>query len=163
MDNGREPADRPARYDGMTIPPKYGLQTYIGAGVILMGFGFVGVQLLAPPASTANSTQAVSTRPAPRIIEINTKRDDANKREDIQQAGPAKPFDKPLEQAAAPTATPAPQFVEPGPPPVSAAELKRKAQEEADQQTAQFAEEPVKPRRVPSRQRYPKYDRHAVY
>jgi type IV secretory pathway VirB10-like protein len=134
----------------MTVPPKYGLQTYVGAGVILMGFGFVGAQLLAPPASTANSTQAVVTRPAPRIIEINTKRDD------IKQTEPATP----LEQAAAPSA---PQFVEPGPPPVSAAELKRKAQEEADQQTAQFAEEPVKPKRTQSRQRYPKYDRHAVY
>ena len=141
----------------MTIPPKYGLQTYIGTGVILMGFGFVGAQLLAPAASTANSTQAVVTRPAPRIIEINTKRDD------IKQAEPAKPLDKPIEQAAAPTAPPNPQFAEPGPPPVSAAELKRKAQEEADQQTAQFAEEPVKPKRTQSRQRYPRYDRHAVY
>ena len=138
----------------MTVPPKYGLQTYIGAGVILMGLGFVGVQLLAPPASTANSTQAVVTRPAPRIIEINTKRDD------IKQTEPAKSLDKPLEQAAAPSTSP---FVEPGPPPVSAAELKRKAQEEADQQTAQFAEELVKPKRTQSRQRYPKYDRHAVY
>ena len=148
----------------MKVPPKYGLQTYIGAGVILMGFGFVGAQLLAPPASTANSTQTVTTRPAPRVIEINTKRDDANKREDVQRAEPAKPLDKPLEkpleQAAAPPTSP---FVEPGPPPVAAAELKRKAQEEADQQTAEFAEEPVKPKRAPSRQRYPKYDRHAVY
>ena len=147
----------------MTIPPKYGLQTYIGTGVILMGFGFVGAQLLAPPASTANSTQAVTTRPAPRIIEINTKRDD------IQQAGPAKPLDKPLdkpiEQAAAPTAPPNPQFAEPGPPPVSAAELKRKAQEEADQQTAEMPQEAINPppKRTQSRQRYPKYDRHAVY
>ena len=156
MDNGREPADRPARYDGMTIPPKYGLQTYVGAGVILMGFGFVGAQLLAPPASTANSTQAVTTRPAPRIIEINTKRDD------IKQAEPAKPLDKPFEQATAP---PNPQFAEPGPPPVSAAELKRKAQEEADQQTAEMPQEAINPppKRTQSRQRYPKYDRHAVY
>lgn len=145
----------------MTVPPKYGVQTYIGAGVILMGFGFVGAQLLAPPASTANSTQAVTTRPAPRIIEINTKRDDA-KREDIKQAEPAKPLDKPLEQAAAPPTSP---FAEPGPPPVSAAELKRKAQEEADQQTAEMPQEAINPppKRTQSRQRYPKYDRHAVY
>lgn len=136
----------------MTVPPKYGLQTYIGAGVILMGFGFVGAQLLAPPASTANSTQTVATRPAPRIIEINTKRDD------IKHAESAKP----LEQAPAP---PTSQFVEPGPPPVSAAELKRKAQEEADQQTAEMPQEVINPppKRTPSRQRYPKYDRHAVY
>jgi len=159
MDNGREPADRPARYDGMTVPRKYGLQTYIGAGVILMGFGFVGAQLLAPKASTANSTQAVATRPAPRIIEINTKRDDT------QRAEPAKPLAQPLEQAAAPTVPPTPQFAEPGPPPVSAAELKRKAQEEADQQTAEMPQEALNPppRRTQSRQRYPKYDRHAVY
>jgi len=146
----------------MKVPPKYGLQTYIGAGVILMGFGFVGAQLLAPPASTANSTQTVTTRPAPRVIEINTKRDDANKREDVQRAEPAKPLDKPLEQAAAP---PNPQFAEPGPPPVSAAELKRKAQEEADQQTAEMPQEAINPppKRTQSRQRYPRYDRHAVY
>jgi hypothetical protein len=145
----------------MTVPPKYGLQTYIGAGVILMGLGFVGAQLLAPPVSTANSTQAVATRPTPRIIEINTKRDDV-RREDIQREGmqQAEPLGKPLEQAAAP---PVPQSAEPGPPPVSAAELKRKAQEEADRQTAEFTEEPIKPKPVPSRQRYQKYDRNAVY
>ena len=121
-----------------------------------MGLGFVGAQLLAPPASTANSTQAVVTRPAPRIIEINTKRDD------IKQTEPAKSLDKPLEQAAAPSTSP---FVEPGPPPVSAAELKRKAQEEADQQTAEMPQEAINPppKRTQSRQRYPKYDRHAVY
>lgn len=140
----------------MSTPPRYGVQSLAGAAVILMGLGFVGVQLLAPPASTANSTQPVAARPTPRIIEINTKR------EDYKPAEPAKP----LEQAAAPSApattSPAPQFAEPATPPVSAAELKRKAQEEADQ-TAEFSEEPVKPKRERSRGRYPKYDRHAVY
>lgn len=142
----------------MLSPRRYGLQTYIGAAVILMGFGFVGVQLLAPPASTANSTQGVATRPAPRIIEINTKR------EDTKPVEPAKPFD----QAAAPTA-PAPQFTEPATPPVSAAELKRKAQEEMGPQiaddTAEMPSEVVsEPRhKSHSRGRYPRYDRHAVY
>jgi hypothetical protein len=142
----------------MSVPRKYGLQTYIGAGVILMGLGFVAAQWLAPPASTANSTQAAASRPTPRIIEINTKREDF-KRDDVKQAEPVKP----LERAAAP-APPAPQFAEPGPPPVSAAELKRKAQEEADQ-TAEMPQEAVNPppKRTPSRQRYPKYDRNAVY
>ncbi|MEW6450460.1 MAG: hypothetical protein AB1490_07420 [Pseudomonadota bacterium] len=142
----------------MSVPPKYGLQTFIGAGVILMGLGFVGVQWLAPPASTANSTQAVSTRPTPRIIEINTKR------EDLKQSEPVKP----LEQAAAPAA-PAPQSSELATPPVSAAELKRQAQEETGSQIAddiaempsQAASEPH--RKSQSRGRYPRYDRHAVY
>jgi hypothetical protein len=149
-----EPADRRVRCNRMTVPPKYGLQTYAGAVVILMGLGFVGAQLLAPPASNANNPQPVASRPTPRIIEINTKREDFK---------PAEPV-KPLEQATAPAPAPAPNYAAvPEPPPVSAAELKRKAQEEADQQTPEFAEQPVKPRPAPSRQRYPKYDRHAVY
>jgi type IV secretory pathway VirB10-like protein len=139
----------------MTIPRKYGLQTYAGAVVILMGLGFVGAQLLAPPTSTANNSQAAASRPTPRIIEINTKRDD------FKPAEPAKP----LEQATAPAPAPAPNYAAvPEPPPVSAAELKRKAQEEADQQTAEMPQEAVNPPQKRSRSRsYPRFDRHAVY
>lgn len=147
----------------MSKPPRYGIQTAIGAAVILMGLGFVGAQLLAPKASTANNTQAVAARSAPRIIEINTRRIDnteANSSEP-KRVEPIKPLDEPV-------APPTPNFTVPGTPPVSAAELKRKAQEEAPRIAEGTADIPPdtageQRRKTPSRVRYPAYDRHAVY
>ena len=144
----------------MPVPQRYGVQTAIGAVVILMGLGFVGAQLFAPPASNANNPQAVA-RPTPRIIEINTKREDF-RREDIKQTEPINPLNAPIAQ-------PTPKFAEPETPPVSAAELKRKAQEEAPQIVEGATDIPPEAAGQPprsknqSRARYPKYDRHAVY
>lgn len=161
----------------MTVPPKYGLQTWIGAAVILMGLGFVGAQLAAPKASSANGTQQIAARPAPRIIEINTKRPDISEpiAAEVKPNEPVRIEPSRLEPSrlepnrVEPVQTPAPQFTEQGPPPVSAVELKQRAQIEAQQIAADNAAEipqavSEQPRRKShSRARYPRYDRHAVY
>jgi hypothetical protein len=145
----------------MPQPPRYGIQTFVGGAVILMGLGFVGAQLLAPDPSTANGAQQVAARPAPRIIEINTKRPDARPPEDAARVEPAKPLNETVAHAA-----PAPVIA--APPPISAPELKRNAEAEPEllaDTTAVPAREAVSEprRRSHSRARYPKYDRHAVY